>query len=346
MNILVTGAAGFIGSNLVKALLARKHRVVGLDSINSYYDTRLKYARLADTGIVQGDIRDGKMTVSSLSPDYRFMKLDLTDRIGLNSLFASEGFDMVVNMAAQAGVRYSIENPYAYIDSNVVGFLNLLECCRHHAVKTLLYASSSSVYGSGNTVPYSENDVTDSPVSLYAATKKADELMAHVYHNLYGLTTVGLRFFTVYGPAGRPDMAPFLFLKSILEGKPIRVFNYGRMSRDFTYIDDITEGVMQIVDRMPTEKPLCSVYNIGRSEPVQLMDFIHVLEKVSGRKAVMELTDMQPGDVLCTYADTTRLYEDFGYHPSVSIEEGIRHFYEWYLDYTGSQKNGQSTTRI
>lgn len=346
MNILVTGAAGFIGSNLVKALLARKHRVVGLDSINSYYDTRLKYARLADTGIVQGDIRDGKMTVSSLSPDYRFMKLDLTDRIGLNSLFASESFDMVVNMAAQAGVRYSIENPYAYIDSNVVGFLNLLECCRHHAVKTLLYASSSSVYGSGNTVPYSENDVTDSPVSLYAATKKADELMAHVYHNLYGLTTVGLRFFTVYGPAGRPDMAPFLFLKSILEGKPIRVFNYGRMSRDFTYIDDITEGVMQIVDRMPTEKPLCSVYNIGRSEPVQLMDFIHVLEKVSGRKAVMELTDMQPGDVLCTYADTTRLYEDFGYHPSVSIEEGIRHFYEWYLDYTGSQKNGQSTTRI
>ena len=346
MNILVTGAAGFIGSNLVKALLARKHRVVGLDNINSYYDTRLKYARLADTGIVQGDIRDGKMTVSSLSPDYHFMKLDLTDRIGLNSLFASEGFDMVVNMAAQAGVRYSIENPYAYIDSNVVGFLNLLECCRHHAVKTLLYASSSSVYGSGNTVPYSENDVTDSPVSLYAATKKADELMAHVYHNLYGLTTVGLRFFTVYGPAGRPDMAPFLFLKSILEGKPIRVFNYGRMSRDFTYIDDITEGVMQIVDRMPTEKPLCSVYNIGRSEPVQLMDFIHVLEKVSGRKAVMELTDMQPGDVLCTYADTTRLYEDFGYHPSVSIEEGIRHFYEWYLDYTGSQKNGQSTTRI
>ncbi len=334
MNILVTGTAGFIGSNLVKALLARKHRVVGLDNINSYYDTRLKYARLAGTGIAQGEIRDGKTTQSRLNPDYRFVKLELTDRIGLDRLFAAEQFDMVVNMAAQAGVRYSIENPQAYIDSNVVGFLNLLECCRHHGVKNLLYASSSSVYGANNSVPYREDDVTDSPVSLYAATKKADELMAHVYHKLYGLTTVGLRFFTVYGPAGRPDMAPFLFLQSILEGKPIRVFNNGNLSRDFTYIDDITEGVMQIIDHLPSGTPLCRVYNIGRSEPVQLMDFIHVLENVCGRKAVMQMTEMQPGDVYCTYADTTRLYEDFGYRPSGSIEEGIRRFYEWYRDYT------------
>lgn len=346
MNILVTGAAGFIGSNLVKALLARRHRVVGLDCINSYYDIRLKYARLADAGIAPEDICDGRMTSGSLGPDYRFIKLDLTDRIGLEQLFGSERFDMVINMAAQAGVRYSIENPYAYIDSNVVGFLNLLECCRHHAVRTLLYASSSSVYGMNNQVPYREDDVTDSPVSLYAATKKADELMAHVYHKLYGLTTIGLRFFTVYGPAGRPDMAPFLFLKSILEGKPIRVFNHGHLSRDFTYIDDITEGVMQIVDRMPAEMPLCRIYNIGRSEPVPLMKFIRVLEDVCGRKAVMEMTDMQPGDVLCTYADTTRLYEDFGYRPSVSIEEGIRRFYEWYVDYTGIRHSTGRDTSV
>ena len=340
MNILVTGAAGFIGSNLVKALLTRGHRVVGLDNINSYYDTRLKYARLAYAGIGQGDIRDGRMTTSSLSPDYRFIKLDLTDRIGMERLFADEAFDVVINMAAQAGVRYSIENPQAYIDSNVVGFLNVLECCRHHTVKTLLYASSSSVYGTDCDVPFREDAPTDSPVSLYAATKKADELMAHVYHKLYGLTTIGLRFFTVYGPAGRPDMAPFLFLKSILEGKTIRVFNHGHLDRDFTYIDDITEGVMQIFDRMPTAEPLCRIYNIGRSEPVQLMKFIHVLEDTCGKEAVMEMTDMQPGDVLRTYADTTRLYEDFGYRPSVSVEEGIRRFYEWYVDYTNSHHNG------
>lgn len=334
MKVLVTGAAGFIGSNLVKALLAKGHEVVGMDCINAYYDTRLKYARLARTGIAQGDIRDGQVTASTLYPGYRFVKLDLTDRIGLEGLFRSEGFDMVVNMAAQAGVRYSIENPYAYVESNVVGFLNLLENCRHYGVKRLLYASSSSVYGANNEVPYREDDVTDSPVSLYAATKKTDELMAHVYSKLYGLSAVGLRFFTVYGPEGRPDMAPFLFLKAILEGTPIRVFNNGDLSRDFTYIDDIVGGVMQIVEQFPEGEGVCRVYNIGRSEPVGLMDFIGTIEHVAGRKAVMQMTGMQPGDVYCTYADTSRLWHDFGYRPSVSLEEGIRRFYEWYMSYT------------
>lgn len=333
MKVLVTGAAGFIGAALVKALLAKGHEVVGLDCINAYYDIRLKHARLAEAGICQSDIRDGRMTASTLYPGYRFVKLDLTDRIGLERLFASESFDLVVNLAAQAGVRYSIENPYAYIESNVVGFLNLLEDCRHHGVKRLLYASSSSVYGANNQVPYREDDVTDSPVSLYAATKKADELMAHVYGKLYGMSTVGLRFFTVYGPGGRPDMAPYLFLKAILEGSPIRVFNNGDLSRDFTYIDDIVGGVMQIVEHFPEGEPGNRVYNIGRSEPVGLMDFIGAIERVAGRKAVMQMTGMQPGDVHCTYADTSRLWNDFGYRPSVSLEEGIRRFYEWYMGY-------------
>lgn len=329
MKLLVTGAAGFIGSALVNRLLEEGHEVVGLDNINAYYDTRLKFRRLALAGIAQGDIRDYHLTTSTVNPAYRFIKLDLTERTELEQLFRTERFDAVVNLAGQAGVRYSIENPYSYVQSNVVGFLNILEGCRQHGVRHLLYASSSSVYGDGNHVPYREDEPTDAPVSLYAATKKSDELMAHAYHALYGFNAVGLRFFTVYGPDGRPDMAPSLFLHALLDGRPIRVFNHGDLSRDFTYIDDIVEGILCILRGLPADGSLCRVYNIGRSEPVRLMDFIHVLEEVSGHQAVLQMEPMQPGDVHCTYADTSALQRDFGYRPSVSLHEGIRRFYEW-----------------
>ncbi len=272
--------------------------------------------------------------VSSLNPSFTFIKMDITDRISLDRLFADSGFEIVINLAAQAGVRYSIENPYAYVESNLVGFLNLLECCRNHPVKHLIYASSSSVYGMSDHIPYAESDRTDSPVSLYAATKKSNELMAYCYSQLYGVPATGVRFFTVYGSAGRPDMAPFLFLRAVLEGKPIRVFNHGDMQRDFTYIDDITDGLMLLLEHPSQEKIPHRVYNIGHSSPVQLMDFIHTIEKVAGRKAEMKMEGMQPGDVYCTYADTTRLQQDFGYSPKVSIEEGIRNFYDWYLGFT------------
>ncbi len=334
MKILVTGAAGFIGAATVECLLRLGHEVIGIDNINSYYDTALKYWRLERLGVAQGDIRDGKPVVSSLNPSFTFIKMDITDRISLDRLFADSGFEIVINLAAQAGVRYSIENPYAYVESNLVGFLNLLECCRNHPVKHLIYASSSSVYGMSDHIPYAESDRTDSPVSLYAATKKSNELMAYCYSQLYGVPATGVRFFTVYGSAGRPDMAPFLFLRAVLEGKPIRVFNHGDMQRDFTYIDDITDGLMLLLEHPSQEKIPHRVYNIGHSSPVQLMDFIHTIEKVAGRKAEMKMEGMQPGDVYCTYADTTRLQQDFGYSPKVSIEEGIRNFYDWYLGFT------------
>lgn len=333
MKILVTGAAGFIGAATVECLLRLGHEVIGIDNINSYYDTALKYWRLARLGVAQGDIRDGKPVISSANPSFTFIKMDITDRISLERLFADSGFEIVINLAAQAGVRYSIENPYAYVESNLVGFLNLLECCRNHPVKHLIYASSSSVYGMSDHIPYAESDRTDSPVSLYAATKKSNELMAYCYSQLYGVPATGVRFFTVYGPAGRPDMAPFLFLRAVLEGKPIRVFNHGDMQRDFTYIDDITDGLMLLLEHPSQEKIPHRVYNIGHSSPVQLMDFIHTIEKVAGRKAEMKMEGMQPGDVYCTYADTTRLQQDFGYSPKVSIEEGIRNFYDWYVGY-------------
>lgn len=333
-KVLVTGAAGFIGSSMVKTLLKQGYEVVGMDCINSYYDTRLKYARLADTGIPQEMIKDYKLLTSQTVPAYRFIKLDLTDRAGMSELFDTENFDIVINLAGQAGVRYSIENPYAYIESNIIGFLNILENCRHHHIKHLLYASSSSIYGMKDHVPYSENDPTDMPVSLYAATKKSDELMAYSYSKLYAIPTTGMRFFTVYGPWGRPDMAPFLFLKSILNEQPIKVFNHGELSRDFTYIDDIIEGMMRILVHPSTENIPYHIYNIGNSTPIQLMDFISVIEKVTGRKAIKHMLDMQPGDVYCTYADITRLQHDFGYSPSVSIEEGIHRFYNWYIEYS------------
>ncbi len=333
MKVLVTGAAGFIGSYMVEALLKEEYEVVGLDSINSYYDKHLKYARLEESGINHDEIKKNQFTTSQLYPKYRFIRLDLTDKTDIKELFQNEKFDIVVNLAAQAGVRYSLENPYAYVKSNVLGFLNILESCRYNGIKHLLYASSSSVYGMNNHTPYMETDLTDMPISIYAATKKTDELMAYSYSKLYGVPTTGLRFFTVYGPWGRPDMAPFLFLKSILEGTPIKVFNHGELSRDFTYIDDIVKGVMQMVARPSIEEIPYRIYNIGNSTPVNLMDFISVIEKVTGKTAIKEMKEMQPGDVYCTYADTTHLKQDFGYTPSVPIQVGIQKFHEWYMKY-------------
>lgn len=337
MKILVTGTAGFIGYHLAKRLLERGDEVVGIDSINDYYDVRLKYARLSETGIAESEIEYGKAVQSTEYPAYRFIKLQLEDRDALQKLFAEEHFDAVMNLAAQAGVRYSLENPYAYIESNVVGFVNLLECARHNPVRHFVYASSSSVYGGNTKTPFSEDDRVDNPVSLYAATKKSNELMANVYSKLYGIPTTGLRFFTVYGPWGRPDMAPILFTKAIVAGEPIKVFNNGNLSRDFTYIDDIIEGVVRVIDKAPAatdEHPVpAEVYNIGCGHPMQLMDFIRTLEKSLGKKAEMNMMPMQKGDVYTTYADTTKLERDFGYKPHVTLEEGISQFVEWYESY-------------
>ena len=331
MKILVTGAAGFIGFHLVQRLAERGDEVVGLDSLNDYYDRRMKFGRLAVTGIEQSAIEPHTMVQSARWPKYRFVQMALEEREALECLFAEEQFEVVVNLAAQAGVRYSIENPHAYAQSNVVGFLNILECCRHNRVRHLVYASSSSVYGRNAKVPFSEEDRTDSPVSLYAATKKANELMAHTYASLYSIPMTGLRFFTVYGPWGRPDMAPMLFADAISEGRPIRVFNGGDLARDFTYIDDITEGVVRVVAGVPpTGEVPCKVYNIGCSTPVRLMDFISTMERAFGREAEKVMLPMQAGDVYQTYADTSLLERDYGYRPTTTLEEGLRRFVEWY----------------
>jgi len=330
MRILVTGTAGFIGFHVAKKLLERGNEVVGLDNINDYYDVRLKYGRLAETGIVENEIEYGKLVNSTTFPGYRFIKINLEDRENIQKLFAEEKFDIVCNLAAQAGVRYSIENPYAYIDSNIVGFMNILECCRHNSIKHLVYASSSSVYGLNTKVPFSEDDKVDSPISLYAATKKANELMAHTYSHLYHLPTTGLRFFTVYGPWGRPDMAPMLFAKAITEGTQIKVFNNGDLSRDFTYINDIVEGVIRVIERKPNEEDNYKIYNIGCSAPVKLMDFIQTMEDALGNKANKIMMPMQEGDVYQTYADTSKLEEDFGYKPRITLKKGIGEFIEWY----------------
>lgn len=346
-KVLVTGAAGFIGSYVVRALLEAGHEVVGLDNINGYYDVELKYARLSEAGIRREEVEWGKMAASVEYPRYRFVRMSLEDREGMQMLFAGEGFDRVCHLAAQAGVRYSIENPHAYVESNVVGFLNVLEGCRHNGVKHLVYASSSSVYGLNGKVPFSERDGIAHPVSLYAATKKADELMAHVYSQLYGIPTTGLRFFTVYGPWGRPDMSPFLFTDAILNGRTIKVFNHGDMLRDFTYIDDIVEGVVKVLDKVPepseewdnvSADPSCSscayrIYNIGNSEPVPLMDFIRAVEDAVGKEAEKEYLPMQPGDVYQTNADTAALQEAVGFKPSTDIRDGVREFVNWYKSY-------------
>lgn len=333
MKILVTGAAGFIGFHLTKRLLERGDEVVGLDCINDYYDVRLKYGRLAEVGIAQDKIGYGTFTLSTCYSKYRFIQLKLEDRDALQHLFETEKFDKVCNLAAQAGVRYSIEKPYAYINSNIIGFINLLEWCRHYPVQHLVYASSSSVYGANAKVPFSEEDKVDNPVSLYAATKKSNELMAHVYSHLYKIPTTGLRFFTVYGPWGRPDMSPILFANAITKGEPIKVFNHGDMSRDFTYIDDIIEGTIKVIDKIPDNTPAYKIYNIGCGHPTQLMDFIHALENCLGKKAKMEMLPMQPGDVYQTYADTRKLQKCIGYKPHISLKEGIRKFVEWYNGY-------------
>ncbi len=333
MKILVTGTAGFIGFHVVRELVRQGYDVAGLDNINAYYDIQLKYARLAETGIPQGKIKEGEWVQSDKYPTYRFIRLDLTDAKRLLTLFREEQFTHVLHFAAQAGVRYSLENPLSYINSNIVGFTHLLEACRSHPVRHFLYASSSSVYGDDTPTPYKESAQTDHPVSLYAATKKANELLAYSYSKLYGIAATGIRFFTVYGPWGRPDMAPWLFMSAITAGMPIKVFNNGEMQRDFTYIDDIVEGVLKIMPAPPQAGIPSVVYNMGCASPVQLMDFIRIIEKTTGKKAVKEMVDMQPGDVVSTYADTSLLEQKFGYKPHTSVETGIRNFYDWLKEY-------------
>ena len=335
MKILVTGVAGFIGFHVARRLLERGDEVVGVDNINDYYDVNLKYARLAETGIDRVCVEYGKPVRSTKYPLYQFIKLNLEDREELPRLFEREKFEQVINLAAQAGVRYSIENPFAYVDSNLVGFVNVLECCRHNCVQHLVYASSSSVYGVNDKVPFSEDDRVDDPVSLYAATKKANELMASCYSKLYGIPATGLRFFTVYGPWGRPDMAPMLFAKAIMNGEPIKVFNQGDMMRDFTSIDDIVEGVIQVLDKVPgvNRDRQHNVYNIGCSSPVRLMDFIKCLERAMGKEAEKVYLSMQLGDVYQTYADTSKLEWEIGYRPRVALKEGIGVFVKWWRTY-------------
>lgn len=341
-TVLVTGAAGFIGSNLVKRLFkdVKNIRVVGFDSISDYYDVNIKHERLAE--------------IEALNRDWRFVKANLADKDAIDNLFAEEKFSVVVNLAAQAGVRYSITNPGSYIEANLIGFYNILEACRNNEVEHLVYASSSSVYGSNKKVPYSTDDKVDNPVSLYAATKKSNELMAHAYSKLYNIPSTGLRFFTVYGPAGRPDMAYFGFTNKLREGKTIQIFNYGNCKRDFTYVDDIVEGVVRIMQHAPEKQngedglpiPPYKVYNIGNNSPENLLDFVTILQEelIAAKvlpadydfEAHKELVPMQPGDVPVTYADTSALEQDFGFKPSTSLREGLRAFAQWYAKYYGT----------
>jgi UDP-glucuronate 4-epimerase len=347
MKILVTGTAGFIGFHLAKRLLLRGDEVVGLDSINDYYDISLKYGRLKICGIEQQAIGYNTITHSTAYPNYRFIKLNLEDKENIDKLFASEKFDKVCNLAAQAGVRYSLTDPYTYINSNITGFLNILEACRFYPVKHLAYASSSSVYGLNETQPFATNQNVDHPISLYASSKKANELMAHTYSYLFGIPTTGLRFFTVYGPWGRPDMALFLFTKAILEGKPINIFNRGEMSRDFTYIDDIVEGIVRVIDNPPasnnnwtgkvpdpsSSKAPYKIFNIGNSSPVKLMDFIEAIETELGIQARKNLLPMQPGDVPSTWADVADLTQCLDYKPDTPVLQGIKKFISWYKEF-------------
>jgi UDP-glucuronate 4-epimerase len=366
LKILITGTAGFIGHSLVKKLTGQGHHLVGLDNINDYYDVNLKYGRLKDTGIDTGNIKEGKLISSSALPDYRFVKMNLEDREGISRLFEGEQFDRVCHLAAQAGVRYSLENPRAYIDSNILGFMTILEACRHYPVDHLAYASSSSVYGLNRRMPFTTADMVDQPVSLYAASKKSCELMAHAYSHLYRIPTTGLRFFTVYGPWGRPDMAAFKFVRAILEDRPIDIYNDGNMSRDFTYIDDIIEGVVRVLERPPIPKSQIrnpksekketeesdgkkvssntntitntkvipyKIYNIGRGQPINLMEFITAIEKALGKEAKKNFLPLQKGDVIETWADTAALEADTGYRPTTPVEEGIRNFVNWYRDF-------------
>ncbi len=347
LKILVTGSAGFIGFHLAGRLVARGDEVVGLDNINDYYDRRVKFGRLAVAGIGEDEIVYNRVISSSKDENYRFINLNLEDKDNLSRLFEEEQFDAVCNLAAQAGVRYSITNPDAYISSNIIGFINVLEACRHNGVKNLSYASSSSVYGLNEELPFSVHHNVDHPISLYAASKKSNELMAHTYSHLYGIATTGLRFFTVYGPWGRPDMALFLFTKAAIEGKPIDVFNNGNMQRDFTYVDDIVEGVVRVIDcpakgdaewsgKHPdpgSSSAPYKVYNIGNNNPVELLEFIEAIEHTLGKKIVKNFLPLQAGDVPSTYADVQDLVDDFDYKPATSVQEGIAKFMSWYTTF-------------
>ncbi|SMC10135.1 NAD-dependent epimerase [Nitratiruptor tergarcus] len=349
MKIVVTGTAGFIGFHLAKRLLERGDEVIGIDNINDYYDIRVKYGRLKELGFEKEDYTFAKRYKSKKYPNHIFYRIDLEDKSAIEAIFKEHKPTHVCNLAAQAGVRYSLTNPDAYIQSNIVGFLNILEACRHNEVEHLAYASSSSVYGLNERMPFSVEDNVDHPISLYAASKKSNELMAHTYSHLYGIPTTGLRFFTVYGPWGRPDMALFLFTKAILEDRPIDVFNYGKMKRDFTYIDDIVEGVVRVIDN-PAQPDACwsgrrpnpassnapyRVYNIGNGSPVELMDFIKAIEKALGKEAKKNMLPIQPGDVPATWADTTALERDLGYKPGTPIEYGVEQFVKWYREFYG-----------
>jgi UDP-glucuronate 4-epimerase len=348
-KILITGTAGFIGFHLVRKLIEKDYEIVGLDNINDYYDVNLKYSRLSESGIQKSLIREGELVQSDTYDRYRFIKLELENKAGMDALFKNEKFDYVVHLAAQAGVRYSLVNPHAYINSNITGFLNILEGCRHFPVKHMIFASSSSVYGANTKTPFSTDHNVDHPLSLYAATKKANELMAHTYASLYQVPSTGLRFFTVYGPWGRPDMALFLFTKAISEGKPIDVFNNGKMQRDFTYIDDIIGGIERLIPKPPQSNPEWNgdspdpatsfapykIFNIGNNSPVKLMTFIQTIEKALGKKAALNMMPMQPGDVPATYADVQGLIEAVDFKPDTPIEQGIKEFVDWYtLHYT------------
>lgn len=365
MKILVTGSAGFIGFHLAKRLAAEGHEVIGLDNLNNYYDVKLKLDRLQEAGIDSQKIAYNEPVKSSKSPNYTFVQLGIEDAANVERLFSKYKFEIVCHLAAQAGVRYSIKHPEAYIQSNIVGFFNIMESCRHHQIQHFVYASSSSVYGDTTEVPFKENAQTDSPISFYAATKKSNELMAHTYSHLYNLKCTGLRFFTVYGPWGRPDMAYSLFTKAILEGQPIKVFNEGKLSRDFTYIDDIVEGICLVLGAgssslavsssqltvsqeaaAKSQKPSTNsqqpppnhrIYNIGNSEPSQLMAFITAIEDALGIEAKKEYLPMQPGDVETTYADVSALMQDYGYQPKTNVREGIDHFVQWYLVYNQAE---------
>ena len=347
MKILVTGTAGFIGYHLAKKLLARGDEVVGIDNINDYYDINLKYGRLAELGINRNEVKDGTKVISTTNTKHSFIKLDLSDREGMEKLFKDENFDAVCHLAAQAGVRYSIENPHAYVESNVIGFLNVLEGCRQNKVNNLCFASSSSVYGLNQSQPFKTTDHTDHPVSLYAATKKSNEMMAHTYAHLYGINTTGVRFFTVYGPWGRPDMAPMLFTDAILNDRAIKIFNHGKMSRDFTYVGDIVDGLIKILDKPATvskdwdakvpspdgSSASYRLYNIGNNAPVKLMDFVASIEKALGTEAKKDFQEMQAGDVVSTYADVSSLMNEFGYKPNTDLDDGIQVFIQWYKEF-------------
>ncbi len=347
MKVLITGTAGFIGYHLAEKVCAGGDEILGLDNINDYYDVRLKYDRLRNAGFNQPDFDYGQPVVSKKNDRYQFVKADLGDQDTILRLFKHFKPEVVINLAAQAGVRYSLTNPHAYIDSNITGFLNVLEACRAQRVRHLIYASSSSVYGLNKSMPFSVHSPADHPVSLYAASKKSNELMAHTYSHLFGIPATGLRFFTVYGPWGRPDMALFIFTKAMLEGQPIKVFNHGKMERDFTYIDDIVGGIARMLDNPPAPgnewdaehpDPASSsapyrIYNIGNNRPVRLLDFIHAIEKYTGKKAIMDLQPIQPGDVEKTWADVNDLIRNFDYKPDTPVDEGIKRFVEWYKTY-------------